>query len=161
MKKVPSELMKELKYISEETNKLLNHGLDIVGPINENKEFLFDSGYSYEKNQEELKTLFERERKIRKALLSFNTTYTIKDLGLTISEALIRISQLQCRIKSLTKLANEKPMFSREMDSGELVIYRLRYDLDKVKADLREAQSELSKLQLAVDAVNLTVPIEF
>ena len=166
MKKVPSLLMKELKYIQSEIERILNSDSnESTGPLDDQqKDFLFDNGYSYEENKQALAELYDRELKIRGALSKFNSTYVIEEVGLTMSEALVRIAQLQRRAKVLRALAGTARTFKNQNSIYERRcgdVNRIRFDKEAVKADLQALQDELTKLQVAVDKVNLYVQIEY
>ena len=78
MKKTPTLLMKELKFLQSEAERL--HFEDTersAAPLDEKMEFRYDTGYSYEKNREEMNKIYEQELRIRSALAKFNSTTKI------------------------------------------------------------------------------------
>ena len=165
MKKVPSLLMKELKYIQSEIERILNSDLhESTGPLDDQqKDFLFDNGYSYEENKQALAELYDRELKIRGALSKFNSTYMIEEAGMTVSEALVRIAQLQRRAKVLRGLFNMAETFKTHDPYGRNPgdVHRVRFNKEAAKADLETLQGEMTSLQVAVDRINLTIPVEY
>ena len=150
MKNTPTLLMKELKFLQSEAERLhLEDTERSFAPLNEKMEFRYDTGYSYEKNREEMNKIYEQELRIRSALAKFNSITKVEGLDLTVAEALVRIGQFQKEIKILTVLANKT------------VINKINYDQNKAIADLKKLQQELSRIQIAVDKTNLTAPIEY
>lgn len=165
MRKTPTLLMKELNFLESEANRL--HLEDVersYAPLNENMEFKYDTGYSYENNRQEIENIYKEELKIRSALAKFNSTTKAYGLELTIAEALVRISQLKSEIKVLSGLAN-KAEYSETSIGGysnsKTVTNKINYDQNKVIEDLKKLQKELSAIQIAVDKTNLTTPIEY
>lgn len=165
MKKTPTLLMKELKFLQSEAERLhLEDTERSFAPLNEQMEFRYDTGYSYEKNREEMNKIYEQELRIRSALAKFNSITKIEGLDLTVAEALVRISQLQKEIKILTILANKTEYTETSVGgygSSKTVTNKINYDQSKAIADLKKLQQELSRIQIAVDKTNLTTPIEY
>ena len=165
MKKTPTLLMKELKFLQSEAERLhLEDTERSFAPLNEKMEFRYDTGYSYEKNREEMNKIYEQELRIRSALAKFNSITKIEGLDLTVAEALVRISQLQKEIKILTVLANRTEYTETSVggySSNKTVTNKINYDQNKAIADLKKLQQELSRIQIAVDKTNLTTPIEY
>ena len=161
MKKTPTLLMKELKFLQSEAERLhLEDTERSFAPLNEKMEFRYDTGYSYEKNREEMNKIYEQELRIRSALAKFNSTTKIDGLDLTVAEALVRISQLQKEIKILTVLANRKEYTETSVGgyiSNKTVINKINYDQNKAIADLKKLQQELSRIQIAVDELQNVV----
>ena len=165
MKKTPTLLMKELKFLQSEEELLhLEDTERSFANLNEKMEFRYDTGYSYEKNREEMNKIYEQELRIRSALAKFNSITKVEGLDLTVAEALVRISQLQKEIKILTVLANKTEYTETSVGgygSNKTVTNKINYDQSKAIADLKKLQQELSRIQIAVDKTNLTTPIEY
>lgn len=165
MQKTPTLLMKELKFLETEAERLHTEDLECSSaPLNEQMEFKYDTGYSYENNRKEMKKIYEEEMKIRSALAKFNAVTKADGLELTIAEALVRISQLKNEIKVLTKLANQKEYTETELggyNNTKTLTYKINYDQNKATQDLRALQKELSTIQIAVDKTNLTAIVNY
>ena len=165
MMKTPTLLMKELKFLQQEIQRIYSEDTSrSYAPLDENMEFRYDTGYSYENNRQEIQRLQEEEMRIRSALAKFNSTTKACGLDLTIAEALVRIGQLKNEIKTLSILANRSEYM--ETSSGIYhdsrgVTNKITYDQNKVIQDLSNLQKELSSIQIAVDKTNLTTPIEY
>ena len=157
--------MKELKFLQSEAKRLhLEDTERSFASLNEQMEFRYDTGYSYEKNREEMKKIYEQELHIRCALAKFNRVTKIEGFDLTVAEALVRIGQLQGEIKILTDLATKTEYTETSVGgfgSNKTVTNKINYDQSKTIADLKELQQELSRIQIAVDKTNLTTPIEY
>ena len=165
MNKTPTLLMKELKSLQSEVERLYAEEKErSSAPLNEKMEFKYDTGYSYEANRKELDRLFKEELKIRSALAKFNSVTKVEGFDLTIAEALVRISQLKNEVKVLSSLARKAEYSETTLggySSAKTVTYKINYDQTKAVEDLKKAQKELSALQIAVDKTNLSTPIEY
>lgn len=165
MQKTPTLLMKELNYLQTEANRL--HIEDVersYAPLNENMEFRYETGYSYENNRKEIERIYKEELKIRSALAKFNSVTKACGLELTIAEALVRIGQIKNEIKVLSGLSTKTEYTETSIGgygSNKTVTNKINYDQNKVIEDLKALQKELSAIQIAVDKTNLTTPIEY
>lgn len=164
MKKTPTLLMKELKYLSLEINKLYEFDkTNSFVPVNEKLDSKYDNNYNYLENRNKIDELYQKERNIKKILNEFNVNTYLQGTNMTIQEALVRISQLQQELTILTKLASKREYYTEYVgtytDKKE-VIYHLTYDLNKVNEDLKKVQKELTFLQMSVDKINLSSFIE-
>ena len=100
MLKTPTLLMKELNYLRAEAQRLHDEDLSrSYAPLNENMEYRYDTGYSYESNRKELERINKEELRIRSTLAKFNSVTKVEGLDLTIAEALVKIGQLKDEIK--------------------------------------------------------------
>ena len=166
LQKTPTLLMKELNFLTEEANRIYQEDAErSYAPVDENMEYKYETGYSYENNRKELERINKQELRIRSALAKFNSTTKAYGLDLTIAEALVRIAQLRVEIKALTTLANRTEYKETAVGGGygltKTITTRINYDQNKVINDLRNLQHELSTIQIAVDKTNLTTPIEY
>lgn len=163
MNKTPTELMKELKYIKQEINRLhMNNRVASVIPLNKEMEPTFEIEYSYESYRNTIKELQARELAIKSALAKFNSTTKAHGMDLTIAEALVRIGQLTDEIGSITEMANRTSYYIGNESYREGPInWKTQYNPSEVLEDLRGMQSELATLRMAVDRVNLTESVEF
>ena len=163
MEKTPTLLMKELKFLKKEAERLYNAEEErSYAPVNEKMSFKYDTNYSYEDTRKELKKIHDEELRIRSALVKFNCTTKVIGYDLTISEALIKIAQLRNEVDSLEELAEKSEYFEDDddFDDKRPATMKVCYDIKKAKADLRKCEKELTDLQIAVDKTNLTVPID-
>ena len=165
MLKTPTLLMKELNYLRAKAQILNDEYLSrSYAPLNENMEYRYDTGYSYESNRKELERINKEELRIRSTLAKFNSVTKVEGLDLTIAEALVKIGQLKDEIKVLTRLANRTEYEETSVGSyagSKAITTKINYDQNQVKIDLARLQKELSAVQIAVDQTNLTTQIEF
>ena len=157
--------MKELNFLQQEARRINAEDVErSYAPLNENMEYKYDTGYSYEANRKEIARIQQEELRIRSALAKFNSTTKAYGLDLTIAEALVRIGQLKNEIKVLSILAN-KTEYTESTVGGygnaKTVTNKINYDQNTVINDLSNLQRELSAIQIAVDKTNLTTPIEY
>jgi len=163
MKKTPTLLMKELGYIEAEILNLHNEDeKNSYAPLNEDLSFRYKNDYDYENVRNELSNLYQQELKIRSILAKFNTETKADGTDMSMQEALVRIAQLRGEIKILSKLANAKEYFDVKGDyySRTTVTNKVLYDISRATENLKEAQRELTTLQMAVDKTNLTTFID-
>ena len=160
MKKSPTLLMKELKFIKERIAQLhkadLQDSLEWVSNLDEEPSLL--SGYSYEGNREAIKELRKREGAIHRALSIFNLTTKVPGFDLTVSEGLLRLGQLRSEIEVLGTLASRHQ--TRKVDSYDPHYEKCCYDVAKAKDDLDAMREERTSLQVAIDRLNLTSDID-
>ncbi len=166
MKLSPTELMKKLKYINCEINEL--HRIDDEAsyvPAEKVKtetgatvmEPIMSSGYSFEDNRSKISKLHQEELKIRRALNEFNNCTRVEGFGFNIAEALVRLAQLKGEVKVITNMV-KKGYFEKKYNGDVNVA---TYDLNNAKEALKHMQQELTKLQVAIDKVNLNSVIEY
>ena len=167
MKLSATELMKKLKYIEEEINDI-HHDDETKSyvPAENCREEgaakycpIFESGYDFEGNRGRIKELHEEEIKIRRVLNEFNQKTTVEGYNFNINEGLIRLAQLKGEVKILTNMT-KRGQYMREGYSRETISMAV-YKLDQAKCALKEAQRNLSALQVAIDKTNLNSSIEY
>lgn len=171
MKRSATELMKELKYIEEEIRNIhQNDEEKSFVPVDKVKDAygkiklipIYAEDYGFINNRNKINDLFEEEIKIKNLLSKFNNETKIEGYDYTISEGLIRISQLKEEIKVLSLLC-KKSMYTSltSYRTNEVTMYKLSYSLEESKKELRNVQRKLSALQVAIDKTNLNSLIEF
>ena len=119
--------------------------------------------YDYAETQKEISLLEVKIRKLKHALNVFNASTLIPEFNITIDEMLVYLPQLSARVNKLRKMSQAMPKircngnYGRDArgSSGPLIDYiYTNYDIAAVKADYAAAYDELSKAQLALDAIN-------
>lgn len=160
-----------MKYTSAEANKLLKKLNDeyaaLLGKETRCREFRAAVGedissvrpaYDYAKTQDRLAELEENIRKIKHAINCFNTTQIVDGFDMTIDEMLVYIPQLTKRKSKLFEMKSKLPKERVEEPYGRqssIIDYTYtNYDLSIVEADYEKTSDELSRAQLALDAVN-------
>ena len=153
-----------MKYTSAKANKLLKKLNDEYAALLEkerrSRDFRAAMGedvasvrpaYDYAKTQAHLAELEENIRRIKHAVNCFNTAQSVDGFNMTIDEMLVYIPQLTKRVEE---------QYGRQ---SNIIDYTYtNYDLAAVEADYEKAVDELSRAQLALDAVNQReiIPVE-
>lgn len=160
-----------MTYTSAQVNKLLKKLNDehaaLLDKENRSKDFRAAMGediesvrpaYDYADTQKKLAELEQRIRKVKHAINVFNTTHVIPGFGMTIDEMLVYIPQLTQRKNKLADMKARLPKQRVEEQYGRqsnIIDYSYaNYDLAAVETDYEKAADELSRAQLALDAVN-------
>ena len=168
-----------MKYTSAEANKLLKKLNDEYAALLEkerrSRDFRAAMGedvasvrpaYDYAKTQAHFAELEENIRSIKHAVNCFNTTQSVDGFNMTIDEMLVYIPQLTKRKSKLLEMKSKLPKERVEEQYGRqsnIIDYTYtNYDLAAVEADYEKAVDELSRAQLALDAVNQReiIPVE-
>lgn len=104
-------------------------------------------------------------RKLKHAINIFNATQTVDGFDMTIDELLVYIPQLTKRKSKLLEMKSRLPKERVEEQYGRqssIIDYTYaNYDIAAVEADYEKAADELSRAQLALDAVNQRETFEF
>lgn len=120
--------------------------------------------YNYAATQAELDQLQRQIRQLKHALNVFNTTHTVPGFNMTIDEMLVYIPQLTRKREKLASMKSQLPKTranSFRSTSNIIDYIYLNYDLNDVETDYERVTDELSRAQLALDAVNQTETFEF
>ena len=168
-----------MKYTSAGANKLLKKLNDEYAALLEkerrSRDFRAAMGediasvrpaYDYAKTQACLAELEEDIRRIKHAVNCFNTAQIVDGFNMAIDEMLVYIPQLTKRKSKLLEMKSKLPKERVEDQYGRqsnIIDYTYtNYDLAAVEADYKKAVDELSRAQLALDAVNQReiIPVE-
>ena len=114
--------------------------------------------YDYAETQARLEELEGAIRRLKHAINRFNTTQVVDGFGITIDEMLVYIPQLTRRKNKLLEMKSRLPKERIEEQYGRqsnIIDYRYaNYDIAAVEADYDKTVDELSRAQLALDAIN-------
>ena len=160
-----------MKYTSAQANKRLKKLTDEYVSLREkesrSREFRAAAGenvesvrpaYDYADTQRRLAELERCIRRIKHAINLFNATHTVPGFDMTIDEMLVYIPQLTQRKSKLADMKARLPKERVEEQYGRqsnIIDYTYaNYDLAAVEADYEKTADELSRAQLALDAVN-------
>lgn len=160
-----------MTYTSAQANKLLKklngEHAALLDKESRSKDFCAAMGedvesvrpaYDYADTQNRLAELEQRIRKVKHAINVFNATHVIPDFHMTIDEMLVYIPQLTRRKNKLLEMKSRLPKERIEEQYGRqsnIIDYRYaNYDIAAVEADYDKTVDELSRAQLALDAIN-------
>ena len=116
--------------------------------------------YDFNTVSDRIAVLNERVMLLRHALNAFNVSHALP-CGYTIDKAIVRMSQLECEKKRLTKRASA-PITERVRGYNAINpdYTAINYELKEAKSSLNDVCKEIASLQLELDSENCTVPIE-
>ena len=167
MQKCNTELMKELKAIQNEINETINNA-ECNNTVNyyEGEEQV-ERNFDYKEFVAKLDELRAKEGKV-KALLAYSnaTTKLVGMEDLTIGEGLVKLAQLNMKLKTLARFRTLKQVnkvikhATFEGDKDRVYVTERLYDPKQVDEDIKSLQREISHLQVAIDRTNLTNLIE-
>ena len=165
MKVTATELMKQLKFITEEISDV--HRTDgekskvLMKKENDNTLVpAYSLEYDFLNNRKRINELFKEERRIKNILSKFNCNTLVQGFDFSINEGLIRIGELKDEIRILSILAKKNEYSSSISSNNDVSIFKVTYNIEDAKNALRSAQRELSALQVAIDKTNLNSEIE-
>ena len=78
-----------------------------------------------------------------------------------MEEVKIMAKKYKEEIKVLSELANKAEIYKEDGYRGDYITYKINYDQEKVKTDLKAMQRQLTELQMAVERINLTALVEY
>ncbi len=167
-----------MKYTSAQANKLLKKLNDeyaaLLDKETRSRDFRAAMGedvesvrpvYDYTETQARLVELERKIRALKHAINRFNTMQAVDGFDMTIDEMLVYIPQLTKRKSKLLEMKSKLPKERVEKQYGRqsnIIDYTYtNYDLSLVEADYEKTADELSRAQLALDAVNQRESFEF
>lgn len=167
MKYTSAQANKLLKKLNDEYSALLDkeqRSRDFRAAMGEDIESVRPA-YDYAKTQVRLAELEGTIRRLKHAINRFNTMQVVDGFGMTIDEMLVYIPQLTKRKSKLLEMKSRLPKERVEEQYGRqsnIIDYTYtNYDLTAVETDYEKAADELSRAQLALDAVNQRESFEF
>ena len=167
MKYTSAQANKLLKKLNDEYSALLDkeqRSRDFRAAMGEDIESVRPA-YDYAKTQARLEELEGTIRRLKHAINRFNTSQVVDGFGITIDEMLVYIPQLTRLKNKLLEMKSRLPKERVEEQYGRpsnIIDYRYaNYDIAAVEADYEKTADELSRAQLALDAVNGRETFEF
>ena len=119
--------------------------------------------YNYAATQTHLAEVERKIHKLKHALNVLNSTTVVPEFGVTIDEMLVYIPQLTRRKEKLARMMSVLPKersATTNMRSNIIDYTYANYDVAKAKTDFDSVSDQLSRAQLALDAVNASVTFE-
>lgn len=163
MKLTSAEANKLLRKLQDNKTKLLADEREMMtyhAAISEDEKNLKPADYDFSSWRKAEKELDDEIMKLKHAINLFNLTTEVKD-GMTVDEVLIRLPQLNERIRTLNPM-RLKQSKKRSGIVGNVIDYvYTSYDPQDADNAYSETADEIAELQLALDKVNTTIKFEY
>ncbi|MCX4313318.1 MAG: hypothetical protein OSJ83_05580 [Clostridia bacterium] len=161
MKKVcHKEAMKIISELNDKKTRLINTELREKTVRYRDGESRPTGGYSYQKTRDEIKKLDAEIRRIKHVLAKANCAVMLDGFDMTLGEGLVYLAQLTQEHERIDALANEMQTFVSITANGVTIHNDCMYDVKKAEADAAALNSEIGRLQVAIDRANLVNYIE-
>lgn len=165
MKCTSAEAGKMLRKLMEEKSSIEMReysGKEFLAAVGEDLESVRPD-YDFAKTQSALAEVERKIRKLKHALNVFNSTTVIHEFDMTIDEMLVYIPQLTARKNKLSSMKDKLPKIREQSRTNSSILdYRyLNYDVNEVAAEYEKVSDTLAKAQNALDAVNMTMTLDF
>lgn len=163
-----AQAAKLLKKLSDELCSVIRReeqGREFLAALGEDPESVRPE-YDYAGTRDRIEELEAKIRALKHAVNVFNTTTAVPEAEMTVDQVLILIPQLTKKCDKLWEMMHRPPK-TRESASGSgrrglpLIDYRYaNYDTAEAERDYYACKKRLSCVQLQLDLVNSTLPID-
>lgn len=164
MKLTPHAIMKLINQISEKKLQLI---------VQEREECVIESvagqdpcrtSYDYATTRTQIKEYDDQIFRLRSALNYNNATDVIAEIGMTASEALVRMALLSEEKERLSRMAStsqRRQIPASQLRDSSVAVYRIaQYPVDQARKDLQAVTTSIVELQTALDKHNLLTEID-
>lgn len=153
-----NKLLKKLEENKTNLKQIENEDSTYNAAVGEDIEAL-KPNYVFSEMQEAIGSLDRQIMNIKHAINMFNCSTEVAD-GLTIDQVLIRLPQLQTQKQKL-KYMRSLPKMKRDRIVGNVIDYvYTSYNPEEADKEYYKVDSEISKLQLALDKINNNLTFE-
>ena len=143
MKICHTQAMKQIKELEAQKEALIDFEDDNCVLSYKEGEAKTVSSYDYAKTRDEIEKLVK-----------------VDGFNVTLGEALIMLAQMQNKKAQLESLSFKKQKSRSVTYNGVVEYSECVYDVEAVKAELKDLRLRISDLQIAIDRANLTNYIE-
>ena len=154
------QAMKQIKELEAQKKALIDFEDNNCTVSYKEGEIKTTSSYDYARTREEIEKIDAKIRAVRCALAVANCVVKVDGFDVTLGEALILLAQMQNEKAQLESLASRKQKSRSVTYNGVVEYCECVYDVDEVKAQLKDLRLRISDLQIAIDRANLTNYIE-
>lgn len=162
MKKTHSEIIKEIKKLTDQRRAILQEEESTCTVTYTQGEKPIDTGYDYNITDETLNKLDTEIRRLKGILAKSNALTTIKNFDMTVSEGLVYLAQLNSELSRYKSLSERQPLTrtSAAYRSASYEITKALYDVEVAKTAYQKTFDLIAKLQMAIDLTNLTTEVD-
>ena len=160
MKLCNAELMKKIKLLEQKKNDVLSDERRTHQVTYQTEKDKFDNGYSFAGVRKKVDDIDGEIRKYKRLLNHSNATTMVDEFDMTLGECLVYMAQLNRQVYTLHLLSGKDPITRRSTANGVIEYTALNYDVAECQARLQWVQETISRLQVAIDRINLTNMIE-
>lgn len=164
MKLTPHAIMKIINQIAERKSQLIvQEREESVAEVIAGQEPC-NTSYSYAETRVAIKRYNDQIFRLRSALNANNATEVIPEIGMTASEALVRmalLSEEKKRLGAMAAVSQRRQIPATQLRDSSVAVYRVaKYPVDLARKDLQNVTESIVKLQTALDKHNLLTEIE-
>jgi hypothetical protein len=160
MKLCNSEIIKKVRDLEEQKQRIITEEKSICTSKFQNKSDLIDLGYDFAATRKAIAEINREVVKLKHALNVANATVVVPEFDMTIGECIVYMAQLNLERSILENMSATRSK-SRETTYGGVVEYTItNYSIEECRQKLDETNEIIRRLQIAIDRVNLSHIVE-
>lgn len=160
MKLCHSEIMKKIKELNAKKEQVLAQENKRAKIRFKEAEKKVTTKYDYAKTRKQIEEIDAEIRRLKLLLAKANCVVMVDGFNFTIGEALVYLAQLNSRWEVLSTLAENEQLTRSVTYNGVVEYTECVYNVETAEKDLEKLESEISRLQVAIDRANLNNYIE-
>lgn len=160
MGKCIKELIKEIKNLESDKQKLLSYENQNSKVTYQTSQDKIITDYDFASTRQNVKAINDTVRKYKHLINLTNSTVEVPEFGITIDACLIEMAQLNGEIAVLEHMRAQKPNSRNTTYNGAVEYTDISYSIADCEKQLKEYKDTVQAIQLAIDRINLTYPIE-